>query len=333
MHTHPYEHTYVNPIPMSTFEKLYWHISISTKPLQSSRCRRNVVFAYHWKHDAIKSCNKSIKLRALVSKSRLKSRWIGSTTRKITWAQFAWSKSLIGFNDSICYYYAHQNLLLQGLLGDEQHVLFITRKRERRPSSSSSFHTYTTRGREVSGSAGHMRAPCRSASAVSKCLAGWLLPNKKTWARRPRVPVSERRDRPDQLQLISCLRMRVVTDQLPSRPCIGTLAGRRSRSTKEAKIWYAWITVVGSSPKTHELTVRSSLAMDARMLPTIRLQCAWYSDINISISVYIIWFVFHYQKEVFSVWSKLKNGAATVCPSMILSLLVIDKNTFHFQKL
>jgi len=47
MHTHPYEHTYVNPIPMSTFEKLYWHISRSTKPLQSSRCRRNVAFAYH----------------------------------------------------------------------------------------------------------------------------------------------------------------------------------------------------------------------------------------------------------------------------------------------
>jgi hypothetical protein len=35
-HTHPYEHTYVNPTSMSTSERLGWHISRFTKSLQAS---------------------------------------------------------------------------------------------------------------------------------------------------------------------------------------------------------------------------------------------------------------------------------------------------------
>jgi hypothetical protein len=39
-HTHPYEHTYANPTPMSTSEGLRWQISRFMKSPQAPRCRR-----------------------------------------------------------------------------------------------------------------------------------------------------------------------------------------------------------------------------------------------------------------------------------------------------
>jgi hypothetical protein len=83
-HTHPYERTHAHPTSMRTSEELSW---IGKSRDWSSHRRCLVVdghVAYHWKNSAVKSWNKSRKIRTPVSSRGLESGWADSTTRNPT---------------------------------------------------------------------------------------------------------------------------------------------------------------------------------------------------------------------------------------------------------
>jgi hypothetical protein len=71
MHTYPYEHTYANPTPMNTSEKLSRQGAVDGD------------VAYHWKHSADKSWNFR-KMRAHVPNRGLEPMWTCSTIRNPT---------------------------------------------------------------------------------------------------------------------------------------------------------------------------------------------------------------------------------------------------------
>jgi hypothetical protein len=83
-HTQPYEPTHVYPTPMSTSEKLSW-TDKSRDWWSRHKCLAvDEHVAYHWKNSAVKSWNKSKKIRWPMSNRGIKPRWAGSFTRNLT---------------------------------------------------------------------------------------------------------------------------------------------------------------------------------------------------------------------------------------------------------